>query len=351
MSCAIQISIGKIHSSAAAKDENFLNTAPGEKPSNISRPSSRPSTSHQHPPYLSSHKRPSSMFEDRDGLNFPTPTKDSNSWYHPSLEGIEGKWGRKAAKGARWLRKGKLAAWGPGMEEWEADERARKRIKSLLPLDNRSPSPPVLTHLRSPSPPLIAPYVTLPAQHLDYTSFVMDKGVTHSFRSLMLEDLERATNRLIEGEAGMKQAFGRLRDVLSKDPDQVCLRDAVVPKREDESEDTSAEGEKERRLARAPDLVPPAHKLFIVSYPNGGSPVFDHSQFVHPDMQRENLEKSLSTLRELQDDVREYVERLEEIRESLGDIRAQRDEIWTMELQRIASGPIVQSVTAGARLH
>ncbi|KAI0304691.1 hypothetical protein BC826DRAFT_977743 [Russula brevipes] len=268
--------------------------------------------------------------------------KDSNSWYHPSLEGVsgdeeepvdvaKGNWGRKTAKGARWLRKGKLAAWGPGMEEWEADERARKRVRSLLPPDNGSPSPPVLPHLRSPSPPLIAPYVTLPAQHLNYTSFVMDRGVTHSFRSPMLEDLERATNGLIEGEAGMKRAFGRLWEVISKDPDQVHVKDA-----------------KERRVARAPDLAPPAEKLFIVSYPNGGSPVYDPSHFVHPDMQRENLEKSLSTLRELQDDVREYVERLQEVRESLGDIQAQRDEVWTMvrtnalqELQRMAGGQAV----------
>ncbi len=177
----------------------------------------------------------------------------------------------------------------------------------------------------------------------------MDRSVTHSFRSLMLEDLERATNGLIEGEAGMKRAFGRLWEVLSKDPDQVLPKDVVIPKQEDESEGTNAEGERERRLARAPNLSPPTQKLFIVSYPNGGSPVFDPSHFVHPDMQRENLEKSLSTLRELQDDVREYVERLEEIRESLGDIRAQRDEVWTMvrtnslqELQRMASGSAVQ---------
>ena len=305
--------------------------------------------------------------------SFPTPTKDSNSWYHPSLEGasgdeeeptdvVKGNWGRKTTKGARWLRKGKLAAWGPGMEEWEvcidvfssemvsklvfqADERARKRIRSLLPRDNRSPSPPVLPHLRSPSPPLIAPYVALPTQHLNYTSFVMDRSVTHSFRSPMLEDLERATNGLIEGEADMKRAFGRLWEVLSKDPDQARPKDVVIPKQEDEGEGTNAESERERRLARAPDLAPPTQKLFIVTYPNGGSPVFDPSQFVHPDMQRDNLEKSLSTLRELQDDVREYVERLEEIRESLGDLRAQRDEVWTMvrtnslqELQRMAVG-------------
>jgi hypothetical protein len=176
----------------------------------------------------------------------------------------------------------------------------------------------------------------------------MDRGVTHSFRSPLLEDLERATNGLIEGEAGMKRVFGRLWEVISKDPDD-HLKDAVIPKREDECEDTNAEGEKERRIARAPDLAPAAQKLFIVSYPNRASPVFDPSQFVHPDMQRENLEKSLSTLRELQDDVREYVERLQEVRESLGDIQAQRDEVWTMvrnialqELQRMAGGQVVQ---------
>jgi hypothetical protein len=144
----------------------------------------------------------------------------------------------------------------------------------------------------------------------------------------------------------MKRAFGRFWENLTKDPDEVHLKDAVIPKREDESEDTNPEGEKERRLARAPDLAPAAQKL---SYPNRGSPVFDPSHFVHPDMQRESLEKSLSTLRELQDDVREYVERLQEVREYLGDIRAQRDEVWTMvrtialqELQRMASGQTVQ---------
>jgi len=35
------------------------------------------------------------------------------------IDVAKGNWGRKTAKGARWLRKGKLAAWGPGVEEWE----------------------------------------------------------------------------------------------------------------------------------------------------------------------------------------------------------------------------------------
>jgi len=190
----------------------------------------------------------------------------------------------------------------------------------------------------------MAPYAMPTSQHLNYTSFVMDKSVTHSFRSDLLEDLERATNGLIEGEAAMKRAFGRLWQVIGEDPEQRRAGDALVPKREDEDEVADAEGEKERRLARAPDLTPQSHKLFIVPYPNGGPPVFEPSHFAPPDMQLENLEKSLATLRELQDDGREYVERLEEIREGLGEVKAQRDEVWKMvrtnavkELQHMAT--------------
>ncbi|KAI0067820.1 hypothetical protein BV25DRAFT_1819262 [Artomyces pyxidatus] len=173
----------------------------------------------------------------------------------------------------------------------------------------------------------------------------MDRSTTHSFRSNMLEDLERATNGLIEGEATMKRAFGRLWQVLSEDPDRQRSGEIVVPKREEEDEEVDPEDEKERRLARAPNLTPPAQKLFLVPYANGGPPVFEPSHFAHPDLQLETLEKSLATLRELQDDGREYVERLEEIREGLGDIQAQRDAVWKMvrtsavkELQNMATG-------------
>ena len=65
-------------------------------------------------------------------------------------------------------------------------------------------------------------------------------------------------------------------------------------------------------------------------------------------MQLDKLEKSLSNLRELQDDGREYVERLEEIRGGLGDARTQRDGVWELvrrkaiqELQEVASSAAV----------
>ncbi|KAA1468545.1 hypothetical protein DENSPDRAFT_833877 [Dentipellis sp. KUC8613] len=319
---------------------------------NMSQPSSRPSTSHQHSSYNAGQKRPASFYEEQSYAS--TPFNDSNSWYYPSkghdsedddapTGSLMGNWRRKTLKGARWMRKGKMAAWGPGIDEWEAEDRARKRLKLLLPPEKRSPSPPTLPHLRSPSPPLTAPYPMPDSQHLNYASFVMDGAVTHSFRSHLLEDLERATNGLIEGEASMKCAFGRLWQVLSEAPDRQPHSETVVPKREIVDEETELEDERERRYARAPDLTPPAHKLFIVSYANGGPPVFEPSHFSHPEMQLETLDKSLATIRELQDDGREYVERLEEIREGLGEIKAQRDAVWKMvrtnavkELQNMA---------------
>ena len=122
----------------------------------------------------------------------------------------------------------------------------------------------------------------------------------------------------------MRRALGRLWQVLSEDPDEDGVGTSLVPKREDED----SEGhDPESRFARAPDLTPVVHKLFLS--PNQES-IFENTQFSRAEMQRETLDKSLATLRELQDDGREYVERLEEIREGLGDVRAQRDGVWEL---------------------
>ena len=59
------------------------------------------------------------------------PLSDQNSWYYPSHgyssaeedsrvgSGV-GNWGNKTIKGARWIRRGKITPWGPGMDDWEA---------------------------------------------------------------------------------------------------------------------------------------------------------------------------------------------------------------------------------------
>lgn len=63
--------------------------------------------------------------------DMPTiPLSDHNMWYYPShghdsddddlgIGSKTGNWGCKTAKGARWVRRGKITPWGPGMEEWE----------------------------------------------------------------------------------------------------------------------------------------------------------------------------------------------------------------------------------------
>lgn len=248
----------------------------------------------------------------------------------------------------------------------QAEERARQRLKMLMPHERRSPSPPTLPHLRSPSPPLMAPYPAPNTHHLSYSSFIMSKAVTHSFRSPLIEDLERVTNGLIEGEGHLKRALGRLWQVISEDPDRLKAQEAaaatdVVLKREDEEDEEgpgadSAVLEKEKRIARAPDLTPVAHKLFIQFQDvDEGGQMQDLSALTTSraptDVQMDALDNSLATLRELQDDGREYTERLEEIRELLGDVRAQRDTVWKVvrtnalgELQQMAAEAEAETV-------
>lgn len=132
----------------------------------------------------------------------------------------------------------------------------------------------------------------------------------------------------------MKQALGRLWQVMNEDPDKRPDDTSVVPKREDEDEHPEEHDEQTRRLVRAPDLTPSTHKIFLLSYPAGVPPNHDPSHFAGPETQLNTLEKNLATLRELQDDGREYIERLQEIRETLGDVRAQRNIIWDLVRER-----------------
>ncbi|EIW64518.1 uncharacterized protein TRAVEDRAFT_109933 [Trametes versicolor FP-101664 SS1] len=282
------------------------------------------------------------------------PSNDNDAWFYPGTgfepndedlphSSFRGNWGIKTYNEAKWVRKGKMTAWAPWMEDWESEDRARKRIRMLLPSPEEEEDPPLtLPHLRSPSPPLMAPYPNPQVHHLSFTSLVMDKAATHSFRSDVYDELEDSTNTLVEGETSLRMALGRLWQVMSEDPDEVGVGTSLVPKREDEDdEDTEAEN----RFARAPDLTPVVHKLFLSPH---REPIFEGAQFSRAEMQLETLEKSLATLRELQDDGREYVERLEEIREGLGEVRTQRNGVWDLvrkkaiqELQDVASAAAV----------
>lgn len=170
----------------------------------------------------------------------------------------------------------------------------------------------------------------------------MDKSVTHTFRSRLIDELEHATNGLIEGEAGMRRSLGRLWQVMSEDPDLKPKKpsaSSLIPKREDEDE-ADGDDPRTRRVARAPDLTPTTHKIFLntTHHPNGhlgdaGLP-YEGSHFTSSERQQEAMDKALASLREMQDDGREYVERLQEIREGLGDVRAQRNVVWDLVRER-----------------
>ena len=201
----------------------------------------------------------------------------------------------------------------------------------LLPQERRSPSPPTLPHLsRSPSPPLMSPYSPPTSVHLSYSSLVLDKSVIFTFRSKLLNELEHATNGLIEGEATLRHALGRLWQVMSEDPDRKETRTHIITKVEDDDEDAGEQNDHIKRIDRAPDLTPTTHKIFI----NNASNLTAHGSHLNqPEIQLESLQKSI-LLRELHDNGREYVERLQEIREVLGDIRAQRNTMWNTVRER-----------------
>nr|GAT49742.1 predicted protein [Mycena chlorophos] len=267
-------------------------------------------------------------------IPIPLPLSDSAAWYYPSL-GIadedeyddeqydnRGNWGNKG-KRSRWSRRGKMTSWGPGGGNGQEEEHARKRMRLLLPPETRSPSPPTLPHLdRASAPAFTAPYPPPNTIPQSFTECVLDKDVTHTFRSTLLDELEQSTNELVEGESTLRRALGRLWQVLREETDGGSAP-VVVAKREDEDDE---QDDVAKRLSRAPDLTPSAHKLFL-SQPDG-PPVYDPSHFATPLIQQDALDKSLATLRELQDDGREYTERLEEIREGLGDVRGQRTVVW-----------------------
>lgn len=235
----------------------------------------------------------------------------------------------------------------------QVEERARKRIKRMLPNVARSPSPPRFPHLRSPSPPLVAPYPPPIAQHLSFTSFVLDPAAQHSFRSGTLNDLERATCGLIEGEAALRRAMGRLWEVLSDDSatrtkiQAESRRSTTIPKQEDfDGEDGFSEredGSEESDFpATVPEMISNLHRIFVNSHSEGNvlqaghsvPAIYEPTPIMVAQQQEETVEKGLATVRELQEDGREYVERLEEIREGLGWVRSQKRGLWTVIRER-----------------
>ncbi|KZT40115.1 hypothetical protein SISSUDRAFT_983781 [Sistotremastrum suecicum HHB10207 ss-3] len=240
-----------------------------------------------------------------------------------SVGNPRGNWGNKLVKGAQWVRRGKIVAWSPGRDDAEMEDLVRSRVKKMLPRPDRSPSPPLLPHLRSPSPPLVAMHPSLSPQNRSYTSFIMDQSVQHSFRSPLLEDLEKATESLIEGEAALRRSLGRLWQLLSEpEPSQAETTSMQV-----DGESTPPIQDEQAMMDQTLEFTEPVSKFIV---PPANEILEQAERLQNLQKQNEVIEKNLNTLRDLQDDSREYVERLEEIRESLGGIQCQRTALWNV---------------------
>jgi len=153
--------------------------------------------------------------------------------------------GNKLIMSSRWMRKGKMYAWGPTYEDVKADQRLRERLticlEQLMPesaADLGVPAPQniveleakrksrkrkraeekemVLPHLKSPSPPIstaeLAPMLAIPQTYLD---IMLSPSMRHSLGNDSMEmGLQRTAGELLDGENGLMQSLGRLREVL-----------------------------------------------------------------------------------------------------------------------------------------
>lgn len=207
------------------------------------------------------------------------------------------------------------------------DEKARQRLRRVMP-QSRSPTPeiPTLPHLRSSTPPLTASYTHMPTISRDFTSFVLDPSVQHAFTSTHFISLQDTATELIAGEAAMRKAFGGLWRILQGDLQQ---RDP-----DSQDEDGDEEGDEDdvrvslRRSRRDPTLpeIPPLADLFVSPIPVALGGASD--RYISSQSQLETFEWCLGVMRELADHGKEYLSRLEEIRNGLGEAGAVRSAVW-----------------------
>ncbi|CAE7194140.1 unnamed protein product [Rhizoctonia solani] len=272
------------------------------------------------------------------------PSRDRNEWYYPTIEDgateplvnggkrHRGNWGNKMQEGARWMKLGKASAWGPSHAEWEMEERARKRLKRLLPQpETTEPLSPRLPHRRSSTPPSMAPYASPISIHSSYSSFVLDPSVQHSFHSATINELERTASELIEAESALRRALGSLFRAMDVEADEDKRRFALPkppPTTATGEPKPEPNGEIEDAEASARALMLPIHRRFITPHAVPLPPIYESNMLINQETQIETFEKSLAFLRELMDDGIEFTERLEEIREGLGTERAIRKGTW-----------------------
>ena len=82
------------------------------------------------------HRQHSNAPEEKRARGSSPPQFDSD-WEDEDVPAsvAGGNWGKKNLRGARWVRKGKADAWGPGRGEWEVCPLALSHLNSMLDAD------------------------------------------------------------------------------------------------------------------------------------------------------------------------------------------------------------------------
>ncbi|KAK8844721.1 hypothetical protein IAR55_006571 [Kwoniella newhampshirensis] len=195
--------------------------------------------------------------------------------------------GNKLNPNARFMRRGKMFAWGPSFEDARADQLVRKRLKicleQLLPeaaadvgaqppqniieaeekRKNRKRKRPsnefVLPHLRSPSPPMtttrLAPMLALPAT---YTDILLSPSMRHTLGDDSMETgLQRTAGELLEGEKPLMQALGKLKDVCRVLERDVPVVDGAPVPTVSNGDAVNGHDDKNDYASRDPDHISP----------------------------------------------------------------------------------------------
>jgi hypothetical protein len=226
---------------------------------------------------------------------------------------------------------------------------------------------------------MIAPYLPPPTNFTTYTQSIFDPNIGASFRSHLLGSLERSASELITSEIALTRALGRFWTALTETANRMAKdrRHAILqeyqkqvadnrPRMEIESVDAIehlvdgvplvVNGTKER--SPSPSTMPffpplPDHfmseldnfttrnvimRIFTLNRemrlnytsPSGASEIIS----VMPQHQVDLVTRSMTAIRELQEDSKECMERLEEIREMLGRVKGLRDAVWAVMRSR-----------------
>lgn len=218
---------------------------------------------------------------------------------------------------------------------------------------------------------MTAPYATSAPQHQTYTDATLDPHLLATFRSNLFVSLERSASELIQSEIALTRALGRFWAAVSE-TDHISAKN----QRHEYLKEQQARHQEQQRLQeirarlREPfptepnpysngmhidsDMLPLAGDLppnpslhdsissrdcllglftlptsIRLEYPAGPGGTAEVISLT-PANQTEIVSRSIVNIRELQEDSKECMERLEEIREMLGKVKGLRDSVWNI---------------------